>query len=102
MLAPEVTDDELSRLTKAGVRGVRFNFVKRLVDSTPREVFYALAERVKAFGWHVVVYFEAPDLADLRPFLEELAREQIVVIDTWADRMSPQAQMAASLISSLH
>ncbi|TBR71712.1 MAG: 2-pyrone-4,6-dicarboxylate hydrolase, partial [Burkholderiaceae bacterium] len=30
-----VTDDELRRLHAAGVRGVRFNFVKRLVDFTP-------------------------------------------------------------------
>ena len=31
-----VTDEELKRLHDAGVRGVRFNFVKRLVDFTRR------------------------------------------------------------------
>ena len=31
-----VTDEELQELHAAGVRGVRFNFVKRLVDFTPR------------------------------------------------------------------
>ena len=81
VLSPDVTDAELQRLHAAGVRGTRFNFVKRLVDSTPREVFYALAERVKALGWHIVVYFEAPDLEDLRPFLADLAQEQVVVVD---------------------
>ena len=81
VLSPDVTDAELQRLHSAGVRGTRFNFVKRLVDSTPREVFYALAERVKALGWHIVVYFEAPDLEDLRPFLADLAQEQVVVVD---------------------
>ena len=30
-----VTDEELQALHAAGVRGVRFNFVKRLVDFTP-------------------------------------------------------------------
>src|SRR5258705_5203139 len=34
----EVTDDELKAMDRAGVRGVRFNFVKRLVDFTPRQV----------------------------------------------------------------
>src|SRR5512146_454325 len=34
----EVTDRELEELDAAGVKGVRFNFVKRLVDFTPREV----------------------------------------------------------------
>ena len=31
----DVTDEELARLHQAGVRGVRFNFVKRLVDPKP-------------------------------------------------------------------
>ena len=81
VLSPEVTDKELNGLDDSGVRAVRFNFVKRLVDSTPREVFIALANRVKTLGWHVVVYFESPDLPDLRPFLELLAKDQVVVVD---------------------
>ncbi|MGB2318362.1 MAG: amidohydrolase family protein, partial [Litorivicinaceae bacterium] len=81
VLSPDVTDGELKQLNDAGVRGVRFNFVKRLVDSTPREVFFGLANRVKALGWHIVVYFESPDLEDLRPFLESLASGQVVVVD---------------------
>ena len=38
VLASSVTNQELLDLHAAGVRGVRFNFVKRLVDVTPREV----------------------------------------------------------------
>src|SRR5712672_1483956 len=33
----EITDAELKELHAAGVRGVRFNFIKRLVDSTPKD-----------------------------------------------------------------
>ena len=66
VLSSDVTDHELSQLNNAGVRGVRFNFVKRLVDSTPRQVFIDLADRVKAFDWHIVVYFESPDLEELK------------------------------------
>src|SRR6188474_1347062 len=33
-----ITDAELREMHEAGVRGTRFNFVKRLVDFTPRDV----------------------------------------------------------------
>jgi len=79
VIAHDIADDELDQMHAAGVRGVRFNFVKRLVDATPREVFTATAERVQRLGWHIVVYFEAPDLADLTPFLKQLPG--IVVVD---------------------
>ena len=63
-----VTDDELQALHAAGVRGVRFNFVKRLVDFTPKDELLEIAGRIKALGWHVVVYFEAADLPELWDF----------------------------------
>ena len=73
-----VGDAELAALDEAGVRGVRFNFVKRLVDATPRETFVSIAERVSRLGWHIVVYFEAHELADLIPFLNALPTTIVV------------------------
>ncbi len=63
-IRPSVTDDQLRDMHDAGVRGVRFNFVKRLVDPKPDAYYRALVERIAPLGWHVVVYFEAPDLAE--------------------------------------
>jgi 2-pyrone-4,6-dicarboxylate lactonase len=74
-----ITDPELQRLHAAGVRGVRFNFVKRLVDFTPRDELLEIAGRVAALGWHVVVYFEAVDLPELWGFFGALPTT--VVID---------------------
>ena len=79
VIDPAITEDELKAMHKAGVRAVRFNFVKRLVDTTPREVFVAIADKIKPLGWHIVVYFEAPDLEDLAPFLNEL--NTVIVVD---------------------
>lgn len=77
-VGPSITEGELAELHEAGVRGVRFNFVKRLVDATPKEVFLGIADRIAKFGWHIVVYFEAPDLDDLTPFLRELPTTIVV------------------------
>ena len=76
---PDITRSELSDLHQSGVRGVRFNFVKRLVDATPREVFIQIAEKIQEFGWSIVIYFEAADLLDLEPFLKQLPG--IIVVD---------------------
>lgn len=67
-----VTDDELQALDLAGVKGVRFNFVKRLVDTLPFADLEAIAERIKPLGWHIVVYFEAPDLVEYYDFFTSL------------------------------
>lgn len=75
----DIGDDELTRLHDAGVRGVRFNFVKRLVDVTPADELIEIATRVARLGWHIVVYFEAQDLPDLWDLFAALPT--IVVVD---------------------
>ena len=77
-LAPDITDAELADMHEAGVRGARFNFVKRLVDFTPRAVLAELAGRIAPLGWHVVVYFEAVDLPELEDFFTALPTPVIV------------------------
>jgi 2-pyrone-4,6-dicarboxylate lactonase len=74
----DVTDADLQALDAAGVRGVRFNFVKRLVDTTPREVLLSIAERIKPLGWHIVIYFEAAELHELYDFFTSLPTTVVV------------------------
>ena len=78
-VAANIHREELAEMHEAGVRGVRFNFVKRLVDATPKEVFISIAEKIQEFGWSIVVYFEAADLEELTPFLNQLPG--IIVVD---------------------
>ena len=77
-VARDGTDAELAALHAAGVRGTRFNFVKRLVDFTPREVLLEIAQRIAPLGWHVVVYFEAQDLPELWDFFTSLPTTVVV------------------------
>jgi 2-pyrone-4,6-dicarboxylate lactonase len=74
----EVTDDELQWMRRAGVKGVRFNFIKRLVDFTPRHVLTRIAKRIAPLGWHVVVYFEMADLPELESFFTSLPTTIVV------------------------
>lgn len=74
-----VSDSQLREMHGAGVRGVRFNFVKRLVDKLPHDELLETAERVAALGWHVVVYFEAPDIGEVEALIAVLPT--VVVID---------------------
>jgi 2-pyrone-4,6-dicarboxylate lactonase len=74
----EVSDEELKWLDRAGVKGVRFNFIKRLVDFTPRDVLQRIAARIAPLGWHIVVYFEMPDLPELEPFFTSLPTTVVV------------------------
>jgi len=76
---PAITDAELRVLHDGGIRGVRFNFLKRLVDNAPKDKFLDIARRIAPLGWHVVVYFEADILEELIPFLEAIPT--IVVVD---------------------
>lgn len=66
---PEISDEELDALHEGGIRGVRFNFLKRLVDDAPKDKFLDVARRIERLGWHVVVYFEADILDEMKPFL---------------------------------
>ena len=76
---PGVSRSELADMHAAGVRGIRFNFVKRLVDPKPDDYYLGLVDLVAEWGWHVVVYFEAADLAERWPLFTSLPT--IVVVD---------------------
>lgn len=76
---PDIGLDELKQLHEGGIRGVRFNFLKRLVDNAPKDKFLEIARKIAPLGWHVVVYFEADILEELIPFLEAIPT--IIVVD---------------------
>ena len=75
-----VTDEEIQAMHDAGVRGVRFNFVKRLVDFTPKDELLEIATRTKKWNWHVVIYFEAVDLPELWDFFTAVHNDAATTI----------------------
>jgi 2-pyrone-4,6-dicarboxylate lactonase len=77
-IKPGITREELADMNDAGVRGVRFNFVRRLADPKPDEYYRGLVDLIKEFGWHIVIYFEAPDLAERWDLFTSLPTDIVV------------------------
>ncbi|EED33360.1 amidohydrolase 2 [gamma proteobacterium NOR5-3] len=74
----DITDEQLQELHAAGVRGVRFNFVKRLVDKLPFDSLEEISRKIAPLGWHIVIYFEASELPELYDFFALLPTDVVV------------------------
>jgi D-galactarolactone isomerase len=55
-----VSDEEMERLTKGGIRGVRFHQLPG--GALKWEQLKAIAARVQAFGWHIQLQLDGRDL----------------------------------------
>ncbi|MDH4611556.1 amidohydrolase family protein [Pseudomonas sp. BN102] len=69
VVGDDLTVQEVERMHAAGVRGIRFNFVKRLVDIKPMAFYKRMAEMIAPFGWHIIVYFESQELVEIEELL---------------------------------
>ena len=77
-LADTTTDEEISALDAAGIRACRFVFLARLGGKPDFSRVRKMAERVKAVGWHVDLYFEPALLEALTPELETLPTPYVI------------------------
>jgi predicted TIM-barrel fold metal-dependent hydrolase len=72
ILDDAVSDGELERLDRAGVRGVRFNFVRFLGGPPPAASFQRITERIAPLGWHVALHVGGEDLLEHEAMLRRL------------------------------
>ncbi len=84
-LSGDESEHEIERLHQAGVRGVRFNFVRFLGGPPDLGRFKRALARVAPFGWHVVLHLGGDDLMeheamfraiDIPVVVDHLARPQ--------------------------
>ena len=75
----DVSYEELAMFHELGVRCVRFNYVRRLVDPEPDAYYREIVNKIAPFNWHVVIYFEAADLVERWNFFTSL--DAVVVVD---------------------
>jgi D-galactarolactone isomerase len=82
-----VTDVELERLSRAGIRGVRFHMLPG--GALPWEILETVTARVQPFGWHVQLQFDGREF----PAHEALIRRLpgTLVIDHTGKFLEPVA-----------
>ncbi|HEX2115846.1 MAG TPA: amidohydrolase family protein [Alphaproteobacteria bacterium] len=76
VVTPDVSDAELDRLTKAGIRAIRF----MLLPGGPLswDVFDTLTARVRPFGWHVNLQIDGRTFAEHEAQLRRLPGNLVV------------------------
>jgi predicted TIM-barrel fold metal-dependent hydrolase len=68
----EFSEQDIEALHDGGCRGARFNFVKHLGGVPDLKEFHRIIDRIKPFGWHVVLHFDAADLVEFSDLLKKL------------------------------
>lgn len=59
LVAPDITDRELERLDKGGMRGIRLSTM--LKGNLGIDHLSYMADRLRVIGWHIDLHFNSPD-----------------------------------------
>jgi 2-pyrone-4,6-dicarboxylate lactonase len=74
----EMSDKELESLDRAGIRGCRFAFLKRLGGVGDMAKFNRIVHRTAELGWHVDVYFEPGTVGEFASTLSSLPTNYVI------------------------
>jgi len=75
----DVSVEELTRMHKAGVRGVRFAFLPHIAsETTPMDVIQRIAKKIAPFGWHTDLYFLPDTFEVMEPVIRSLPTPVII------------------------
>jgi len=91
LLPTDVPDAELRRLDAAGFRGVRFNYMRHLGQTTPVDAVLGLAARLAPLRWHLQIHGEPSLLVELGPMLR---RSPVPVVIDHIGRVDASLGMA--------
>jgi D-galactarolactone isomerase len=76
VVTPDVSDSELQRLTKAGVRAVRFMLLPG--GFLTLDVFDKVVARVQEVGWHVNVQIDGRTFPELEARLRKVKGDLVI------------------------
>jgi 2-pyrone-4,6-dicarboxylate lactonase len=75
----DVGKDELGRMHRLGVRGVRFAFLPHIAhETTPESVIRRIAAKIHPLGWHTDLYFLQDTFEAMEPLIRSLPTPVII------------------------
>jgi len=74
-----ISDAELQRLHDAGMRGVRFNFVRQFKMAPNPETFRRSIDRIRALGWYAKIFIGGEELADYVDMFGKLTSVPVLI-----------------------
>ena len=72
------TDKDFDRMHQGGIRGVRFNFVKHLGGRPDMNFFRKTVEKLKFFGWHLILHLDAADLVEFKDLFMQIPVPMVI------------------------
>jgi predicted TIM-barrel fold metal-dependent hydrolase len=73
-----VSDADFDRMHEAGIRGVRFNFVRHLGGRPDIAFFRRTADRLKSLGWHLILHLDASDIVEFQDLFRSLPVPMVI------------------------
>jgi 2-pyrone-4,6-dicarboxylate lactonase len=74
-----VTDAELARLHAAGMRGVRFNFVRMFKMAPSPRLLQRSIDRIRHYGWYIKIFIGPEELPDAIETLRAITAVPVVI-----------------------
>ena len=74
----KTSSQDFQLMHAAGVRGVRFNFVKHLGGAPDMDLFWSVLAKIQPLGWHVVLHMDAKDIEALTPLIRRLGMPFVI------------------------
>ncbi|MEO3471162.1 amidohydrolase family protein [Roseomonas sp. CAU 1739] len=98
MIDDATPDAALREMHDAGVRGIRFNFIKALGGGPDMSTVHRAADRVRPLGWHMVLHVQGDGVRDMEGAIRGL--NMPVVIDHMG-RVDPAQGVAGAAFATL-
>ena len=66
------SEKDFERMHEGGIRAVRFNFVRHLGGRPSMDFFQQTVQKLRFFGWHLILHLDAQDLVELEEVFRKL------------------------------